>query len=210
MDSPLQKSRLGALNSIDTLGTNVCNRKVMGLARNGSISEQVKSIQILSTTGAKEEEDFLSEMMNHSSSEVKRHIAHGLSQMVSRDFASPVVRSVGSGRRDMKDYSGEYNLDNALDKLDRVLRSRDINARIDAARALALMNDSKAEQLLYKLARDSDPRVRLEVVGLTPSLSREFAVVIMRDALDDESTAVRSSAIQIGKKFWPEQDWPEL
>jgi HEAT repeat protein len=182
----------------------------MKLARDGASSEQVKAITIISGTGSRREEEFLSDMMNLCSSEIRQHVANGLSQMVSRGFAHSVLQTQRKDKFEKQEGSVGQDIAVALEKLDNVLRSRDRNARIDAARALALLNSSEAEQLLYKLSRDNDPRVRLEIVELIPSLSRNFAVVIIRDALDDESTAVRSSAIQIGKKFWPEQDWPEL
>ncbi|MCK5239482.1 MAG: HEAT repeat domain-containing protein [Candidatus Thorarchaeota archaeon] len=210
LGSPQLKTRVKALETIQSLGTNSCNRKIMNLAQDGTSSEQVRAIGIIATTGGHDEEEFLSALMNECSSDIRTHVAKGLSQMVSRGFAHSVVRSRRGEESTKPKRRGEYSTVDSLEKLDTVLRSANRNARIDAARALALMNTSEAEQLLYKLARDADPRVRLEVVELTPSLSRDFAVVIMQHALEDKSTAVRSSAIQIGKRFWPEQDWPEL
>lgn len=210
LDSPQLRIRLNALDSIESLGTRAGNRKIMNIARDGSTSEQVRAIRIIAATGSSGEEAFLSELVNQCNADVRTHVANGLSQMVSRGFALSGVKSRGSKPLEVRARKRLRTTDDSLEKLDAVLRSPDRNARIDAARALALMNSSEAEQLLYKLAKDSDPRVRLEVVELTPSLSRDFAVVIMRSALEDDSTAVRSSAIQIGKRFWPEQDWPEM
>ncbi|MFW9850126.1 MAG: HEAT repeat domain-containing protein [Candidatus Thorarchaeota archaeon] len=208
LDSPRQQDRLMALEIIKDLETGSCNRKVMSLARDGPIIEQVKSLEILSSTGGPVEEDFLSDLLNDSTPYLKNHVAKSLSKMVSRGFVHSVSR--GDLISTPRSMISRNQTDSALKKLMDVLNSRDRHVRIDAARTLARMNTAESEQILYKLVGDRDPLVRLELIELIPSLSPEFATVMITEALRDPAIAVRSSAIKMGKKIWPEQDWPEI
>ncbi len=207
LDSPRQQDRIKALDIIKDLETGSCNNKVMKLARDGVIIEQVRSLEILSSTGGSIEETFLSELLNDSTPYLRNHIAKSLSKMVSRGF----IHSVSQRELDSPPWSmiSRNQTDSALKKLMGVLSSRDRHVRIDAARTLARMNTADSEQLLYKLVGDRDPEVRLELIELIPSLSPEFAIIMITEALRDPSIEVRSSAIKMGKTIWPEQDWPE-
>ena len=209
LDSHNRAYRISALETIRKLDTNSCNRKIAELAVNGSLGDQARAIDILSSTGGVAEEEILSNMLVHCQSEIRGRVAEGISILVSREFSRPFSKTNRVHLALPEDYTLR-SPDEATGILEMISRSIDRNARIDAAKSLAHLKTSAAEQILFRMCNDVDPRVRLEIVDLIPDMSHELGVEVIRTTLRDNNSVVRIAAIRIGNELWPEQDWPDL
>jgi len=209
LDSLNIANRISALETIRKLETNSCIRKITELAINGSTSDQARAIDILSSTGGVVEEEILTNMLVHCRSEIKGKVAEGISILVSRGFSKPYSKTKRVPIALPEDFTPK-SPNEATGILEMISRSNDRNARMDAARSLAHLKTSAAEQILFRMCNDIDPRVRVELVNLIPDMSLELGVEVIRTALRDNNSVVRMAAIRIGNELWPEQDWPDL
>ncbi|MFW9909909.1 MAG: HEAT repeat domain-containing protein [Candidatus Thorarchaeota archaeon] len=206
LDSPEIRYRIQALERIRAFETVACNRKLRDILGHGEIREQVVALDIAAKWGGAEEEAVLSSLLAKCDSKIRPKIAQALSLLISRDFsktAIPELVSTLPGKKDVK------STKKSIQVLEKISQSRDRNARIDAAKALAFIRTPEAEQLLFEMMKDSDAHVRYEIVSLLPNLGWELAINIIQLALDDTNAGVKHAAIRLGKETWPEQDWPD-
>jgi len=91
---------------------------------------------------------------------------------------------------------GEIGDTRAVEPLIQVLKDKDRDGRLTAARVLGVIGDTRAVEPLIQLLRDEDRGVRMSAARALGKIGDERAVEPLTDALEDEDSLVQKTARQ--------------
>ncbi len=145
--------------------------------------------------------DFVQSMLIEDDCEIRKHAAHTLGEISSRDSTKSLIRALEdtdfSVRQAAADTLGKISDFRATLPLINLLKDENANVRKEAASSLGLIGDERSMDNLLMLLEDSDPQIRVAAIIALGNVRGDFSRQPLVSLLDDQNLKVVNAAINV-------------